>query len=197
MRKNLKNSILTVYSKWEDRQWVADQLGESVQHYYQYYWFTVSEFVLIVNADVYFNIFVYSCRLQSAANYPCTAECRGNSTSHHQPCNQAVIKSTRQQREVDKKTETHVLNTNWYKDFLWIHVCITRKKVYCHYCLQWYKRGVLSFTKKYDSAFIRDGFQNWKKGHELLEWHEKTECHKKAVLKLTTMQGPSIITQFN
>ena len=52
---------------------------------------------------------------------------------------------------------------------LWIHVCITRKKVYCHYCLQWYKRGVLSFTKKYDSAFILDGFQNWKKGHELLE----------------------------
>lgn len=32
---------------------------------------------------------------------------------------------------------------------------------------------------------------------ERLERHEKTEYHKEAVLKLTTMQGPSIIAQLN
>ena len=85
----------------------------------------VSEFVLIVNAHAYSDIFVYSCRSQSAANYPCTAECCRNSTSPYQPCDQAVIVSTRQQRQVGKKTETRVLNTNWYKDFRWIHVCET------------------------------------------------------------------------
>ena len=134
-------------------------------------------------------LFILVRRPQSAVNCSCTTECCRNSTSPYQPCNQAVIEST-QQHQVGKKTKTRVLNTNLYKDFRWIHVCVTRKKVYCYYCSQCYKRGVLSFTKKYDSAFILDGFQNWKKGREHLERHEKTECHKGAVLKLTTMQGP-------
>ena len=41
--------------------------------------------------------------------------------------------------------------------------------------------------------FILHGFQNWKKGRERLECHEKSECHTEAVLKLKGMQGPSPI----
>ena len=69
--------------------------------------------------------------------------------------------------------------------------------MFCNYCLQCYHRGLFSLTKKYDNGFVLDGFQNWKKGHEQLERHQKSECHREAVLKLQSMQGPSVITQLD
>ena len=69
-------------------------------------------------------------------------------------------------------------------------MCVPRKRVFCYYCLQCYQKGA---AKKYDSAFILHGFQNWKKGRERLECHEKSGCHREAVLKLKGMQGQSPI----
>ena len=42
-------------------------------------------------------------------------------------------------------------------------MCVPRKRIFCFYCLQSYQKGLLTFTKKYDNAFIHHGFQNWKK----------------------------------
>ena len=59
--------------------------------------------------------------------------------------------------------------------------------------------GLLSqrCSKKYDSAFIKEGFCNWKKARERFERHEKSESHKEAVLKLKSMQAPSVIAQLS
>ena len=102
-------------------------------------------------------------------------------------------------RQVGTKKETRTLNISWYKDYRWIHECISRKRVFCYYCLQYSQNGGPQFTKTYDSAFMQDGFQNWKKGPERLERHEKSECHREALHKLNTcsLQGPSVITQLN
>ena len=52
---------------------------------------------------------------------------------------------------------------------------------------------MLNFTKKYESAFILDGFHNGMKGSQRIECHEKSECHREAILKLKSMQDPSPI----
>jgi len=127
----------------------------------------------------------------------CTAECCETIDAPHQPFDRTVIEKTRQQRQVGNKTETRTLNTKWYKDFPWIHLCVSRAKVFCCYCMKCYRRGALHFTKKYENAFILDGFSNWKKARERFERHEKSESHKESVLKLVSMQSPSIMAQLS
>ena len=74
---------------------------------------------------------------------------------------------------------------------------MTRKRVFCFHCLDCYLKGALNFTKKYDSAFIKEGFCNWKKARERFERHEKSESHKEAMLKLKSMRAPSVIAQLS
>ena len=74
---------------------------------------------------------------------------------------------------------------------------MTRKRVFCFRCLECYLKGALNFTKKYDSAFIKEGFCNWMKARERFERHEKSESHKEAMLKLKSMRAPSIIMQLS
>ena len=76
-------------------------------------------------------------------------------------------------------------------------ICVKLKKVFCHMCMNLYKSGSLTLTKKYETAFITDGFNNWKKARERFEQHQMSECHKKALLKLKSMQGPSVIQQLD
>ena len=52
-------------------------------------------------------------------------------------------------------------------------------------------------TKKYDNAFIVDGFNNWKKATERFERHQISECHREAQLQLTSLAGPSVIAQLS
>lgn len=47
----------------------------------------------------------------------------------HQPSDEIVIESTSHQ--LGKKSETHALNTSWFKKFPSIHLCVTRKKKIC------------------------------------------------------------------
>ena len=107
------------------------------------------------------NIFVYSCRPQSAANYSYFAECCRNSTSPYQPCDQAVKPSPHNNnvRLVKRLKHMNVLNTNFLVD----SYMQNSKESLMLLPFTVIQRGVLSFTKKYVSAFILDGFQNWKK----------------------------------
>ena len=50
-------------------------------------------------------------------------------------------------------------------------------------------------TKKYEDAFVKEGFSNWKKPRERFERHEVSECHKEARLKLESMQAPSVLEE--
>ena len=126
----------------------------------------------------------YLCRVGAV----CCSDCCRNLSAPYQPCDKSSVESTREQ--VNKKGETRAFNPKWYDEFKWIHLCTARKRVFCFYCVQCHQKGVLNFTRKYDSAFILDGFHNWKKGRERLQRHERSECHKEAVLKLNSMKGP-------
>ena len=77
----------------------------------------------------------------------------------------AVLQATRRQVE---KSEQHSFKRQWYKDYPWIHLCISCKKVFCFYCLKCYETGLITFTKYYETAFIVEGFHNWKKAMEHL-----------------------------
>ena len=50
-------------------------------------------------------------------------------------------------------------------------------------------------TKKYDDAFILNGFDNWKKAEERFKHHQVSECHREAQPKLKSMQAPTIRNQ--
>lgn len=54
--------------------------------------------------------------------------------------------------------------------------------VFSHYCLQCYTKCLLTMTKKYDHAFILNGFDNWKKAKERFECHQVSECHREALV---------------
>ena len=50
-------------------------------------------------------------------------------------------------------------------------------------------------TKKYEDAFVKDGFSNWKKARERFERHQVRDRHKEAQLKLRSLQAPSVMEQ--
>ena len=107
-----------------------------------------------------------------------------------------MIESTRM--KVGNRKETRTFSTSWYDNFKWIHLCVTRKRIFCYHCLDCYLKGILTLTgKKYDSAFIIEGFCNWKKATERLERHAKSECHKEAVLKFNSVRAASIVEQLS
>ena len=87
------------------------------------------------------------------------------------------------------------MNTKWYKQFPWVHLCVSRCKVFCYHCLDCKQRGLLS--KKYESAFISEGFSNWKTALERFARHEKSDCHTEAMLKLSCLQVLSVIEQLS
>ena len=50
-------------------------------------------------------------------------------------------------------------------------------------------------TKKYEDAFIIDGFSDWKKARERFEHHQVSECHIVVKLRPKCFQAPSVIDQ--
>ena len=55
------------------------------------------------------------------------------------------------------------MRLTWYKDYPWLTLCITSRKAFCFYCRLYYEQKELSLSKNIEPAFIRDGFNNWKK----------------------------------
>ena len=126
----------------------------------------------------------------SSHSSSCTAECCHHPlTAPHQPCDKVTLESTRQ--NVGKKSETRTFNLAWYEEFTWLHLCSSRKKVFC------YLHHSGSLTKKYETAFISDGFNNWKKAKERFERHQASESHKEALVKFQCMQAPTVVEQLS
>ena len=62
--------------------------------------------------------------------------------------------------------------SKWYKDYPWLSVCATYKKVFCLYCRYGSNHGLLSFANFGEKAFTKSGFNNWKKALEKFRAHE-------------------------
>lgn len=75
-------------------------------------------------------------------------------------------------------------------------MCITRKKVLCHYCL--YAESHKWFTtREGEKSFTEMGFDNWKKAVDKFKAHENSQSHKEAMLKWAAQKRPTIGSQLN
>ena len=111
-----------------------------------------------------------------------------NITSPNQPKDSFVLK-------LIKQANGRSFNVRWYKDFPWMHYCSCRKTVFCSFCLQAHQKGFLTSLLK--TAFIIEGFQNWKRAVECFKVHEKAKCHKEAKTKFFLANTPTIVEQLS
>ncbi|XP_035252911.1 uncharacterized protein LOC118216024 [Anguilla anguilla] len=76
----------------------------------------------------------------------------------------------------------------WFKDYTWLHYSPSLKGVLCFYCAKYFATQKSKLVSKADSAFVKTGFQNWKKALEKFSAHKDMQCHKLAVM--TRIQEP-------
>ena len=59
------------------------------------------------------------------------------------------------------------------------------------------KHGLISFSQNSNPAFIKDGFNKWKRAKEKFSSHESSLVHKEAMMKWQSLGRPSLPEQFN
>lgn len=82
------------------------------------------------------------------------------------------------------KSYSRKIQPEWYKKYPWITVCTSTFKIFCVFCRNAKQKGLLTFPKNKRSAFIEDGFSNWKKATQRFREHEKSVMHHEALMKL-------------
>ena len=85
----------------------------------------------------------------------------------------------------------------WFTEHSWLTFCVSRKKVFCFYCHAAVSKHLLMFSTKADSAFISNGFNNWKKVKDRFRNHEKSHTHMEACAAYAALQQPSIAAQLS
>ena len=93
------------------------------------------------------------------------------------------------ERSSQIKSYSRRIQPSWYKSFPWISVCSSSYKIFCSVCRSAKYRGLLSFPKHLKSAFVEDGFMNWKKALQKFREHESSVMHKEATLKLAATKS--------
>lgn len=121
-----------------------------------------------------------SKQLSADVAHNCQCPCCSNYDTAHQPTDLEQSKSVHGQRSIQ---------FSWYTKHKWISVCTSTYKVFCQVCCSARKRGLVTSSKRYNLAFIEEGFSNWKKALEKFLEHEKSEMHKEALSKLMSIQN--------
>lgn len=111
----------------------------------------------------------------------CSCPCCTNYDVPHQPTDLEQSKAKGQQ------SYSRSIQPSWYKKYQWISVCTSSFKVYCHICCSARDRGLVTFSKRYNLAFVKGGFSNWKKALQRFSEHEKSEMHQEALTKFSSM----------
>ena len=119
----------------------------------------------------------------------CSAQCCSTADEAFQPTDKPTLSGlSSKQRNFQSK---------WYKDYPWLSVCATYKKVFCLYCRYGSNHGLLSFANCGEKAFTKSGFNNWKKALEKFRAHEISHSHKEAKLKWMARGMPTIASQLS
>lgn len=98
----------------------------------------------------------------------CSAYCCSSDEKGFQPIDKHTL-------DIKNATEKKNFQPQWYKQFPWLTLCLTYKKVfrlYCRYATQDYCY-LFSFSKMGEKAFTETGFQNWKKSTREVQNHMK------------------------
>ena len=77
----------------------------------------------------------------------------------------------------------------WMTSFPWISYDKTNDAVLCSTCREIFHTMGLPFSTKKETIFIETGFKNWKKAIEKFKLHEKSMCHREAVVKMHALKS--------
>ena len=80
------------------------------------------------------------------------------------------------------------MQASWFKRHPWLTLCTTRQKLFCFYCSAAARKNLLVFSKNQDSAFISNGYCNWRKSSKAFLKHGYSSTHAEAVLKINSTQ---------
>ena len=120
------------------------------------------------------------------AQTTCSARCSSNEKGF-----QPVDKPTLDMIATEKRN----FQPQWYKQFPWLTMCLTYKKLFCLYCRYATQHHLLSFSKMGEKAFTETGFQNWKKALEKFKLHEGSHARREALSKWMARGRPTIAAQ--
>ena len=94
-----------------------------------------------------------------------------------------------------RKCYDRKIQPSWFIKYPWISVCTS---TYCATCRGAKKFGLLTLCKHQKSAFLDNGFGNWKKALQKFLEHEKSDMHREAVDRLAAKSsGRSVATLLN
>ena len=91
---------------------------------------------------------------------------------------------------------------NWFSRWSWLHYVEEDDTAHCFNCVKAYQLNKLDSTSSLESAYISDGFMNWKEATVRFPKHEESNCHKEAMLQTVTLPattrdiGESLSSQF-
>lgn len=82
--------------------------------------------------------------------------------------------------------------------YSWLHYDETLKSCFCSTCIKANELRLLVNAKFVKEAFIEKGFCDWKHALERFIGHEKSECHRTAVMKLSAITSETnVISSLN
>lgn len=89
---------------------------------------------------------------------------------------------SKDRKKGQKRSYQRNIQSSWFVKYPWISVCVSTYRIFCSTCRGARKFGLLSMPHK--SAFIDNGFGNWKKALQKFSEHDKSEVHCEAIAKL-------------
>ena len=126
-----------------------------------------------------------SPNITSDSSSSCTDICCISDTVPFQPSSSAILQGM-------CRNGCNFVPT-WFKQYPWLTLCRTKRSAYCIYCRSASKHGLLGFSKNASTAFVEDGYTNWKKARQKFSSHESSLVHEEAKLKWSSLNQPSII----
>lgn len=108
----------------------------------------------------------------------CSAQCCDLQwDSPNQPTSKSLLAATRRVQGEGKSKQARAVQKSWFTHYPWLSLCQTRQKLFCFYCQNAERRGLITFSTKGDNAFSKTGFCNWKKAGERLRKHEGSQLN--------------------
>ena len=91
------------------------------------------------------------------------------------------------------KNRTLHFQDSWFQKFNWLHYDASVGGVLCFHCCKATQRNLMTLANYSESAFIEDGFSNWKKSLEKFATHENSKCHRFALEQIAhTMKSEPV-----
>ncbi|PIK55578.1 putative zinc finger MYM-type protein 1-like [Apostichopus japonicus] len=101
--------------------------------------------------------------------------------SPFQPKDDAVILSTK--KRVGNKNEFRSFQVQWYDKFPWLHLCATRRSIFCFTCMSAISMNIIAGNTQVEASFTDKGFDNWKKALSAFQRHQQSDLHREVVFK--------------